>query len=62
MSIKEQAIAIIRRLPEDAGIKDIEEELALLAALQVAEMDIQSGRLLSSEAMKARLQSLTTDH
>jgi len=56
MSIKEQAIAIIRRLPEDANLKDIEEELALLAALQEAEADIQSGRLVSNDAMKARLQ------
>ena len=56
MSIKEQAIAIIRRLPEDANLRDIEEELALLAALQEAEADIQSGRLVSNDEMKARLQ------
>ena len=56
MSIKEQAIAIIRRLPEDANLRDIEEELAFLSALQEAEGDIQGGRLVSNEEMKARLQ------
>ena len=56
MSIKEQALAIIRRLPEDANLKDIEEELALLAALEEAEADIQSGKPVSNEEMKARLQ------
>jgi hypothetical protein len=55
MSIKEQAIAIIRRLPEDANLRDIEEELALLAALQEAETDIQGGELVSNDEMKARL-------
>ena len=56
MSIKQQALAIIRRLPDDANLKDIEEELALLAALEEAEADIQSGKLVSNEEMKARLQ------
>jgi predicted transcriptional regulator len=52
MSIKEQAIAMIRRLPDDAGLRDIEEELALLAALQEAEEDIRTGRLVTNDEMK----------
>jgi hypothetical protein len=56
MSIKEQAIAVIRRLPDDAGLRDIEEELALLAALQEADEDVRARRLVSNEEMKARLQ------
>jgi predicted transcriptional regulator len=59
MSIKEQAIAIINRLPNDAQLRDIEEELALLRALAEAEDDIQNGRLVSHDEMKARLQRWT---
>jgi hypothetical protein len=55
MSIKEQAIALIQRLPDEAGLRDIEEELALLAALQEADEDIRTSRLVSNEAMKARV-------
>ena len=56
MSIKEQAMAMIRRLPDDAGLKDIEEQLALLAVLQDAEEDIQNGRIVSNDEMKARVE------
>ena len=59
MSIKEQAIAMIRRLPDDADLRDIGEELALLAALQEAEEDIRAGRVVSNEVMKTRVERWT---
>jgi predicted transcriptional regulator len=59
MSIKEQAIAMIRRLPDDAGLRDIEEELAILAALEEAEDDIRQGRIVDNEEMKARVERWT---
>ena len=55
MTIKEQAIAMVRKLPDDARLPDIEEELALLAALQEADEDIRVGRLVSNEEMSVRV-------
>ena len=56
MTVKDQAIAVIRRLPDEAGIQDIEEEIALLHAIQEAETDIASGAVISNTEMKARVE------
>lgn len=55
MSVKEQALEAIQRLPDDAGFRDVTEEIALLAAIHEAEQDIQEGRLASNDEIKKRL-------
>jgi predicted transcriptional regulator len=55
MSVKEQVLQAIQRLPDDADFRDVAEEIALLAAVQQAERDIEQGRLVSNEEMKSRI-------
>ncbi len=56
MSLKEQVIAMIHRLPDGADLRDIEEDLTLFGALQEVDEDIRTGRLVSNEEMKTRVQ------
>ena len=55
MSVKEQVLQAIQRLPDDTDYPAIADEIALLAALREAEDDIAQGRLVSNEQMQARL-------
>ena len=55
MSVKEQVLQAIQRLPNDIEFRDVTEEVALLAAVQQAERDIDDGRLVSNEEMKSRI-------
>ena len=55
MSVKEQVLQAIQRLPDDIDFRDVADEIALLAAIQDAERDIQAGRMISNEEMKLRI-------
>jgi predicted transcriptional regulator len=55
MSVKEQVLQAIQRLPDDIDFRDITEEIALLAAIREAEHDIEQGRVISNEEMKSRI-------
>ena len=55
MSVKEQVLQAINRLPDDIDYRDVAEEIALLAAVREAEHDIEQGRLITNEQMKARI-------
>ena len=55
MSVKEQVLQAIQRLPNDIDFRDVTDEVALLAAVQEAERDIHDGRLISNEEMKSRI-------
>ena len=55
MSVKEQVLQAINRLPDDINFRDVTEEIAFLAAVREAEQDIQEGRLVTNEQMKARI-------
>jgi predicted transcriptional regulator len=55
MSVKEQVLQAIHRLPDDIDYRDVTEEVAFLAAVRDAEDDITEGRLISNEEMKARI-------
>ena len=55
MSVKEQVLQAINRLPDDINFRDVTEEIAFLAAVREAEHDIQEGRLVTNEQMKARI-------
>ena len=56
MSIKEQVLTAIQRLPDDISFRDVNEEIALLAAVQEAEEDIRENRVVTNDAMKSRIQ------
>lgn len=56
MSIKHQVLAAIQRLPDDVRFRDVDEEIALLAAVQEAENDIREKRLVSNGDMKIRIE------
>ncbi len=55
MSVKEQVLQAINRLPNDINYRDVAEEIAFLAAVREAEQDIEQGRVITNEQMKARL-------
>ena len=60
MSIKQQVLSAIQRLPDDIDFKDINEEISLLAAVEEAEDDIRENRVISNEEMKGRIESWLT--
>ena len=55
MSVKEQVLQAINRLPDDIDYRDAADEIAFLAAVGEAERDIEQGRVVSNEQMKARI-------
>ncbi len=57
MSDKEMVIEAVRQLPEHASIKEIAEEIAILAAIKKGEHDADAGRVVSHDDMKKRLES-----
>lgn len=59
MSVKDQVLQAIHRLPDDIDFRDITEEIAFLVAMREAEQDIEEGRLVSNEQMKARIAGWT---
>lgn len=59
MTVKEQVLQAIQRLPEDIDYRDVAEEVAFLAAMVEAEEDIQAGRVISNEQMKSRIAEWT---
>jgi len=54
-TVKEQVLQVVHRLPDDADFRDVNEEIAMLAAVAEAEDDIREGRLVENGEMKARL-------
>jgi predicted transcriptional regulator len=61
MSIKEQVLQAIVRLPDDINLRDVAEEIALLAAIEEAEEDIAAGRFVSNEQMRERIAGWTAN-
>jgi len=59
MSVKEQVLQAIQRLPDDIDFRDVAEEVAFLSAMLEAEEDIQAGRVISNEQMKTRIAEWT---
>jgi hypothetical protein len=55
MSVKEQVLESVQRLPDDIDFRDVTDEIALLAAVHEAERDIQQDRVISNEEMKSRI-------
>ena len=61
MSVKEQVLQAINRLPDDLDYKDVADEIAFLVAVQEAERDIKSGNLIGNQQMKSRIVEWTTN-
>lgn len=59
MSVKEQVLQAINRLPDDIDYRDAAAEIAFLAAVREAERDIEQGRVVPNEQMKARIAEWT---
>jgi predicted transcriptional regulator len=57
MSNKEIVNETIRQLPELVSSKEIPEEIAILAAIQKGERDVEAGRIMSHDDVKMRLAS-----
>jgi hypothetical protein len=55
MSVKEQVLEAIHRLPDDIDFRDVTDEVALLAAVHEAEQDIQQGKVVSNDEIKSRI-------
>jgi predicted transcriptional regulator len=55
MSVKDRVLQAIQRLPDDIDYRDVADEIALLAAVREAELDIDAGRLVTNEQMLARI-------
>lgn len=55
MSVKKQVLQAIQHLPDDIDFRNVADEIALLAAVQDAERDIEQGRVISNEQMKSRI-------
>ena len=55
MSVKEQVLLAVNRLPADANFRDVAEEIAFLAAVGEAEQDIANDRVVTNEQMKTRV-------
>jgi predicted transcriptional regulator len=55
VSVKDQVLQAINRLPDDIDYRDVAAEIAFLSAMREAERDIEQGRLLTNEQMKARI-------
>lgn len=55
MSVKEQVLQVINRLPDDADFWDVTEEIAFLAAIGEAEEDIAESRLITNDQMRTRI-------
>jgi len=61
MSVKEQVLQAINRLPDDLDYKDVADEIAFLVAVQEAERDITAENLVSNQQMKSRIVEWTTN-
>lgn len=55
MSVKEEVLHAIHRLPDDIDYRDVADEVAFLNAMREAESDIKEGRLVTNEEMKDRI-------
>ena len=59
MSVKDQVLQAIHRLPDDIDYRDVSDEIAFLAAVREAEGDIAESRLVTNEQMKTQIAEWT---
>ena len=57
MNSKEMVLEAVRKLPDDATLAQINEELAILTAIREGEADADAGRVTSHEDVKKEFAS-----
>jgi predicted transcriptional regulator len=55
MTEKQVVIDAIQRLPDEATLDEIQEEIAILAAVRQAEEDVDAGRFVPHDEVKQRI-------
>lgn len=55
MTLKEQMIDVIERLPEDTSVERAIDELYLLAKIQIGLQQADAGEVISHEELKRQL-------
>lgn len=60
MTDKQAVIDALQRLPEDASIEEITEELRIMAAIRRGRADIAAGRNCTQEEAERKLESWAT--
>jgi predicted transcriptional regulator len=60
MSNKELVIEAVRKMPDEATLDDISEEIAIFAAIRRGEKDANEGKLVPHEEAMRRLSKWTT--
>ena len=55
MTLKEQMIDVIQRLPEDASVERAIDELYLLAKIRIGLQQADAGEVISHEELKRQL-------
>jgi predicted transcriptional regulator len=58
VSVKDQVLQAINRLPDDIDYRDVADEIAFFAAVREAERDIEEGRVVTNEQMKDRIDKM----
>lgn len=54
-SLKQQAMGMLEKMPEDASLEDILDELYLLAQVEAGIRDAAEGRVIPHEEMKRQV-------
>ena len=60
MSTKEKAIEALRELPDTVSWVEIEDRIHFLAAIEKGRKDVQEGKVVAHEDVKAALAEWTT--
>lgn len=61
MSDREMVLDLVRRMPEDATLKDIVTELELFMGIDVALEQVSRGEWISEEEMRSELRKWVTE-
>ena len=61
MTPKQKALQSLATLPEDSTYEEVQQEVRILAALEEAERDIATGRVVSHDEVKRRLAAWTSN-
>ncbi len=61
MSDREMVLDLVRRMPEDATLKDIVTELELFTGIDVALEQVSRGEWISEEEMRSELRKWVTE-
>lgn len=61
LSPKEQVLAMLADMPDDAGFEEIQYDIYLLEGLNIAERDIREGRVHTQAEIEERMKQWLTE-